>query len=156
LPGVVPSKALGVISAAPALDGRVLSAVPAQEPSPSLRTLVPPDAGRADPARAGALAASAGEASGSASALLRGPTGVAVDCSGISPALPAAAGAPQLATASNTQRLRPVLASEVLREDLVPREPGARALRLIVGPAGAVLTVCAVLGRAENPHSLAA
>jgi hypothetical protein len=50
------------------------------------------------------------------------------------------------APAGISQRQKPVLASDVLREDLCPSEPASGALRVVVGTFGAALLACAALG----------
>lgn len=47
-------------------------------------------------------------------------------------------------SSSSTTSQRPVLASDVLREDLVPHEPGARAMRWVFAVAGAELIASAL------------
>jgi hypothetical protein len=42
-----------------------------------------------------------------------------------------------------SQRQKPVLASDVLREDLCPNEPGARSFRVVLGLCGAIVLACA-------------
>jgi hypothetical protein len=48
-----------------------------------------------------------------------------------------------------------VLASDVLREDLVPLEPGARELRVISGVAGAILVALAAFSMRDPSQALA-
>jgi hypothetical protein len=69
------------------------------------------------------------------------------------PEKPEARGTPSPTT---TQRQRLVLASEVLREDLVPHEPAARAMRITLAAAGATLAGSSLAGGLRDPQHLAA